>query len=76
MSTAALNALAALRARFSPVVLAQVGALPYPEALYRARERRARSLAHHLWQETEESARETPIIITLDAFIREREAAA
>jgi hypothetical protein len=72
VDSAGINALAALRARYSPADLAQAGALPYPEVLCRARERRARALEHHGLVETEESARETPVIRALDAFVREQ----
>lgn len=71
--TAGAAALEALRARFSPADIAQQGALPYREVLYRARERRARSLEANGLEETPESARETPVIRALHTFIVEQE---
>lgn len=72
MSTAAVNALEALRGRFDPPALAVVAAQPYPNVLRSARERRADALLESRWAETPESEQETPVIVALDAFIRDR----
>lgn len=71
--TAGERALAALRERFSAEELRELAPRPYPETLREARARRAEVLEASRWEETHESARETPVIRSLHAFFVERE---
>jgi hypothetical protein len=66
----------AIRARFPADELPALARKPYPVVLREARERRAAALLASRWEETEESRRETPVIVTLDAFYTEAEVAA
>lgn len=70
---AALNALEALRTRFTAAELAVVIHTPYPRVLEEARRRRAAALVLSGWAETWESERETPVIRALHAFVVEQE---
>lgn len=74
--SAAPAALAALRARFSPAELRAVASQPYADVLRGARVRRAEALVRSRLEETEDSARETPVIVALHAFFVEQEQAA
>jgi hypothetical protein len=67
------NAREALRARFAAAELSALSRRPYPDVLREARQRRADALVASGWEETEESRRETPVIVALSAFIVEVE---
>lgn len=66
----------AIRVRFPAEDLPALARKPYPVVLREARERRAEALLAARWAETPESARETNVIVTLDAFYTEAESAA
>lgn len=72
----AVNALAALRARFPEGELAALSPLPYPDVVRQARERRSAALIASRWSETPDSEREVDVIKAVGAFVLEHEARA